>query len=84
MPLIALQDSDDFDSSMYQDAFINSPMGHTRINKLLAFIRKLAGLDVRTNHVMRRPFIQSCYRAGMPEPAIMQLSRHTSVDGLRT
>lgn len=69
---------------MYQDAFINAPLGANRINWLLQGLCQLGGVPGRSNHAVRRTFIQSCYRAGMPESAIMHYSRHTNLDGLRT
>jgi integrase len=44
----------------------------------------MTGIPERTNHgFSRRTFVIHCYRTGMPEVAIMRLSRHKSIAGLR-
>lgn len=74
---------DEFDISKYKNEFINGPMGEARVGYLLKSACHLAGLEPRANHGMRRTFIEACYRAGMPEVAIMRLTRHTAL-GLRS
>lgn len=74
---------DKFDVSKYLDAFINGPLGENRFSWMLQCLCLLAGVEPRANHALRRTFIQACYRAGMPEAAIMRYTRHQSIEGLR-
>ena len=73
-----------FDVTIYEDGFINGPLGENRFSWLLKSACELADLEPRANHAMRRTFIRCCYKAGMPEAAIMRYTRHTSIEGLRS
>lgn len=67
----------------YKDELQNAPAGQGKFEDMLKDVCRAAGVDPRTNHLLRHEFTGGCYDAGMSEAEIALFTRHTSVEGLR-
>ena len=57
-----------------RDLYVNSPLGHHQIGKMLARLTEAIGKPRLTNHSIRATAIQTLIRLGMNEHEVMQFT----------